>query len=323
MSKKLTLEEFTSKLNYKTQEAIEILKFDGGSKPITFRILKTGEIRTQSPASGLFKNTSGTFKPQGRIPSNKNSIQDIQREIDLKFGKNTLEVLEYNSRITPMVVRCTRCGVEKTYANAAALKSIDFGCQSCDRPNMTKEETQIEIDSLFGQGEFLILEYSRREQPITIKHKCGFIMKKRGFSKIKNMLGCPQCEKSQSKGARDIAGYLLKLGIPFETEFSFSDLRGKKFPLRFDFAVKKDNQLFCLIEFDGEGHYLKNSRYYSEDLIQADAAKNRYCSEHQIPLLRIPYWEFKRINKLILDFLTLNDYPFGEYDLSRSETLDP
>lgn len=323
MSKKLTKEEFIAKLNYKVQSAIEVLIFNGSSKPITFRILKTGEIRTQSRANELFKNTTGTFKPQGRVPTNQNTINDIQKEIDIKFGKNTLQVISYSSRTAPMTVQCTRCKMKKEYAKAASLKNIEYGCQNCDRPRMTKEETQIEIDLLFGEGEFKILQYSRRDEPILIQHKCGLVIKKRSFGKIKNMLGCPACEKAQSKGNRDISNFLLNLKVPFETEYSFIDLRGKKYPLRYDFAIKLKDKLFGLIEFDGEGHFLEKSKYHTPELIENDKKKNEYCIERNIPLLRIPYWEFKRINQLILNFLKFNDYPLGEYSSSELETLDP
>jgi len=134
--------------------------------------------------------------------------------------------------------------------------------------------------------------------PVTLKHKCGFIIKKRDMTKATSFLGCPQCEKAKSKGEKEIAGLLLKWNIPFMTEFSFKDLRGEMYPLRFDFALT--NKLM-LIEYDGEGHYNPDSKYYQNN--NNDERKNQYCSEHNIPLLRIPYWDYKKIPQLILNFL--------------------
>ena len=35
--------------------------------------------------------------------------------------------------------------------------------------------------------------------------------------------------------------------------------------------------------------------------------KNKYCEDNNIKLLRIPYWEFKNMRKIIIDFITNND----------------
>lgn len=36
-----------------------------------------------------------------------------------------------------------------------------------------------------------------------------------------------------------------------------------------------------------------------------DGIKNEYCQAKDIPLLRIPYWEFDQIESLVIDFLQL------------------
>lgn len=60
------------------------------------------------------------------------------------------------------------------------------------------------------------------------------------------------CEK-ESIGESFIKNILDSNSINFAQEFSFSDLRGDRFPLRFDFAVfNKDNKLRYLIEYNGE-----------------------------------------------------------------------
>ena len=62
--------------------------------------------------------------------------------------------------------------------------------------------------------------------------------------------------------------------------------------MRFDFYLTKENRL---IEFDGEQHFLANGGWNDENnlvLVQKrDKIKNEYALSHNIPLVRIPYWE--------------------------------
>lgn len=309
MSKKITVEEFIEKLTPITRDAIEIIEFNGSSKPLTAKILKTGEIRTWTVANQLFKVTTGTFKPKRGTVHNSFSTLDYQNMLDKKFGEGLVKVLKFESYTKPVTIECSRCGEVKEYASGAHLKQIEFACQHCDRKYTSQEEFQSEIDEIFGEDEFKIIKFERMNKEIVLKHKCGFIMPKRDCVKVRNMLGCPVCERAKSKGERDIANFLLKKNIPFTTEKSFSDLRGDKYPLRYDFAIPH-NESFLLIEYDGEGHYNPNSKYFVQN--DNDKRKDEYCLLHNLPLLRIPYWEFKNINKLILSFLKFNDYPLGE-----------
>ena len=71
--------------------------------------------------------------------------------------------------------------------------------------------------------------------------------------------------------------------------------------MRYDFFV--DNRY--LIEFDGEQHYKERARdgFWKDNydnLHKRDLEKNQYALEHNIPLIRIPYW---KINNLKLSDL--------------------
>lgn len=75
-------------------------------------------------------------------------------------------------------------------------------------------------------------------------------------------------------------------------------------PLRFDFAIWLNEKL-CLIEYDGEFHFKK---YYEEQnyetLVEHDEMKNIYAFEHNIPLLRIPFTDFSKIENRMEVFIT-------------------
>lgn len=82
----------------------------------------------------------------------------------------------------------------------------------------------------------------------------------------------------------EIEKILKKNNIKFKRQFSFSDLRDKQ-PLKFDFAIFKNNNLLFLIEYNGEQHYDKTSYYYSNILEKHDKMKIDYCGQNKIKLL--------------------------------------
>lgn len=56
--------------------------------------------------------------------------------------------------------------------------------------------------------------------------------------------------------------YLNKYNIDYICQYSFDDLIGLgNLPLKFDFAIFKNNKLFCLIELNGLQHY-KPVKYF-------------------------------------------------------------
>jgi len=74
----------------------------------------------------------------------------------------------------------------------------------------------------------------------------------------------------------------------------FADCRDVK-PLRFDFIILDQNIPIRLIEFDGEQHY-RNVEIWSdnlEDRKRKDKIKNEYAKNNLIPLIRIPFTDFK------------------------------
>lgn len=106
-------------------------------------------------------------------------------------------------------------------------------------------------------------------------------------SGMKRSCGC-----INSKGEQKILSILQKNNISYKTQFSFQELKNI-YPLRFDFAIFIDNKLHCLIEYQGEQHYDKNSLWNREN---SDNMKKEYCKENNIPLIEIPYTDFNKID---------------------------
>ena len=120
--------------------------------------------------------------------------------------------------------------------------------------------------------------------------------------------GCPRC--SESKGERKINSFLAKENISFKRQKTFNDCVNNKTGrlLSFDFYLPKYN--LC-IEYDGEYHYEPWRLYFDKseaqekynDLKYRDNLKNLYVKNNNIKLLRIPYFEFKNIDKIISSYL--------------------
>lgn len=110
------------------------------------------------------------------------------------------------------------------------------------------------------------------------------------------------CGCIKSKGEFHIASILNLNNIKYKKQYCFKELPDRFF----DFALlNQDDTIYALIEYDGEQHFNKNSKYYSEEMIRHDEEKNLFCLKNQISLYRIPYWDLKKLNN-ISDILNLS-----------------
>ena len=104
-----------------------------------------------------------------------------------------------------------------------------------------------------------------------------------------------------SKPEDTIALLLKKNKIPFEREKTFTDLRKNKY--RFDFYLPNYKGKEILLEYDGEEHfyfikYFHKSLQNFKAAKERDRIKNSFSLARGIPLYRIPYFEFKNIEKV-------------------------
>lgn len=86
--------------------------------------------------------------------------------------------------------------------------------------------------------------------------------------------------------------YLNKYNIDYICQYFFDDLIGLgNLPLKFDFAIFKNNKLFCLIELNGLQHY-KPVKYFGgneefKKRVHYDNLKINYCKANNIKLIII------------------------------------
>ena len=110
-------------------------------------------------------------------------------------------------------------------------------------------------------------------------------------------ISCGCIKREKSVGAVNITKILKENNFNFKAEVRFDDLVGKdKHPYWYDFAIYKKDKIIRLIEYDGIQHYQETwgkwkNKYTLEDQRRRDKEKNQYALSHNIPLVRIPYWE--------------------------------
>ena len=98
---------------------------------------------------------------------------------------------------------------------------------------------------------------------------------------------------SVSRGEVCAADIFNELGINYQVQKKFDD-----FDMRFDFYLPDYNMI---IECDGAQHFRSiNSDWNSDIKLQEtrarDSAKQKYCEEHNITLLQIPFWDHDALN---------------------------
>lgn len=142
-----------------------------------------------------------------------------------------------------------------------------------------------------------------RQRVYIIKcRKCGKLYEGAPVELISNrrqkgMNPC-SCWRKQSHGVDKICNILTQLKIDFIQEKTYDDLispKGSK--LRFDFYLPKYN---ILIEYDGQHHYQETFGQNQEKLLlqqQYDKLKEEWCIKNNIPLIRIPYYEYEKISE--------------------------
>ena len=114
------------------------------------------------------------------------------------------------------------------------------------------------------------------------------------------------CGCAKSKGEEKIIDILIQAQIPFITQKRFETC---VFPetnrqLVFDFYLPEQN---ILIEYDGEQHFhkIRNDRSGYEGIVLRDNYKDKWCKENNIPLIRIPYTDFTKLdNNYLMEKIT-------------------
>ncbi|MGG3891982.1 DUF2726 domain-containing protein [Metabacillus fastidiosus] len=245
----------------------------------------------------------GTRCPECRGTKKKTTEKFKQEVYDLIKDEYTV-LGDYQSNRTKIRIRHNICDYVYDVVPGNFLRGAR--CSKC--MGVKKKNTEIfkqEVFNLVEDSYLVIGEYSNTISKIKMRHEeCGFEFDV-SPNKFLNGTRCPYC--NASKGEFTIANWLKKNNIMHKPQYKFDDCKNI-LSLPFDFAVfDNKNKLKLLIEYDGEGHFepfrfSKDKNKMLEKLRETqrnDSIKNRYCENNNIPLLRIPYWEFDNIEEIL------------------------
>lgn len=176
--------------------------------------------------------------------------------------------------------------------------SLSCGCWNKERdrhyehPALRKDYTGQTINNIY-----VINKSDKKDNGATYWNckclSCGSLFTIDG-RKLGNNGGAQQysCGCVKSKGEFHIGLLLTEFGFCYHKNYEVKELPHRYF----DFAIMdKNGCLISLIEYDGEQHFNKNSKYYSEEMVKHDKEKNQFCCDNHIPLYRIPYWDFNKL----------------------------
>lgn len=269
--------------------------------------IKCGYMWNVIPASFL----RGTRCPQcyGNLRKTTETYKD---ELYSIVGDEYLLLNQYISSKTKIELLHTKCGYIWHVLPSDVLNGNR--CPECKKKYLSKLYTKshaqfvAEIYDLVGDEYKVLGKYINSKYNVLMRHnECGHEWESNtgNFLNLENR--CPRC-RNTSKGENKIREWLELNNISNISQHAFKNCKNIDV-LFFDFYIPCYN---LLVEYDGEQHYrpvnfggisdesaLENFRYTQHN----DNIKTQYCKDNDIPLLRIPYWDFDNIEQILEEWV--------------------
>lgn len=245
---------------------------------------------------------NGKIKSCGCLQKELAHKKFLENLVGQKFGR--LEVLREDyckNNNTYWVCKCD-CG-KIVSVNSKSLKNKHTqSCGCYQKEKASQANIKILIGQKFGRLTVLERDFSR-DVFWKCLCDCGNITTVKGTALTSG--NTKSCGCLNSKGELRIEDVLKTMPFKYKKQYTFSDLQGEKNLLKFDFAIFKNDKLFCLIEYQGQQHYNSLEIFGGEEQFQKqkkyDIKKQEYCKKNNIKLIEIPYWDYNKINKKYLE----------------------
>ena len=234
-----------------------------------------------------------------------NNIDFIRKANIVHHGKFDYSLVEYTNTYTKVKIICNTCN--KIFEQIPNSHLSGYGCPYCGLGNRLSntDDFKLKCKNVHGDKynyEFVDYLHSLTEVKI-LCNKCNQIFEQKPSTHLSGS-GCPKC--NESKGEIKVAQHIKEKNIKFTPQKTFQTLRNIKL-LKCDFYLEDLN---LLIEYDGKYHYKpvrgstpENKQKNLEDCQRRDKIKDEWAKANNIPLLRIPYWDYDRIEELIDAFI--------------------
>lgn len=231
--------------------------------------------------------------------------QPSEKRVDLtgkQFGElRVLEMLyRYDYKNRGKLLTCARCKCSCGKEIIVPARDLQVGhvksC-GCYRKKVMRESHRVDLTG-YRFGKLVVQEmiWGSREEGTKTKARClcdcgneKIVPVSQLRMKQTSSCGC----LGTSYGEHLIDTYLTELGVNYTRQYTFDDCVYQS-KLKFDFAIfGEDNDLKLLIEYDGAQHFSPVPFFGGEEGLEStkrrDEVKDKYCTDHRIPLLRLPY----------------------------------
>ena len=233
------------------------------------------------------------------------------QKIDLTgttFGR-LLVIAESDKIMTPngrshisWLCKC-KCGNEIIVRSDCLRNGHTVSC-GCKRKETLNQAGKNRVENLVGNiyGKLKVIRDSGNRDTSggviwECECECGNIVYVASSNLTRKKESTISCGCSKSKGELKIISVLNELQIKFVTQKRFLNCiyPDTNRQLIFDFYLL---DYHMLIEYDGEQHFhiAKNDYFNYEEVNKRDKFKNEWCKENNIPLIRIPYTDYDKIN---------------------------
>ena len=248
----------------------------------------------------------------GSVSSEENNLLTINPSLceEWDYDKNNKLPIDYTSNSGQYVWwKCKKC--DYSWNASIGSRANGNGCPCCAGKIVTLEHCLTSDNPQLAKEWHTIKNGDLTPYDVTPNsgkriwwkcNVCSHEWEAEISNRNSNKTGCPKCSKS--KGEKFIDSILNKYNIPHDSQYTFYNLRGLgggllKYDIPVFYDTNKTN-LRLLIEYDGEFHYEKQYDNDGFETLQIhDKLKDNYCIKNNIPLLRIPYWEFSNIEQIL------------------------
>lgn len=205
-------------------------------------------------------------------------------------------LVEYKKSNTKVRIICIKHGEFEITPNSHLNGRV---CQKCaGNYKYSIEDLITKYKEIFGDVyEYDFIGYKNIKSHIKVKCQNHSYFSISAESHLKGF-GCSSCGKF-SIGENEISNYLESKNIEYEKQKSFDGCVYVN-KMQYDFFIPSKN--IC-IEYDGVQHfkpieYFGGDKNFKSQLIK-DKIKSDFCKKNGIKLVRIPYYEYKNIHKIL------------------------
>lgn len=248
--------------------------------------------------------TFGNFISGKGCPYCANRVRKTQEEYENELAqkKPNIKVIgKYVGLKVKIEHECRICG-HRWEVLPDNMLHMPNGCPKCGkRAPLTQNEFIAKVYEINPNIQ-VIGEYKNHASKILFKCLCCDKEWQARPNNILNGKGCPYCKSS--KGELKIAHFLDKQGLIYEQQKKCDGCKDKHL-LPFDFYLPSKN--LC-IEYDGVQHYepctfggipMDLAVQNLESCQVRDKIKTEFCNKNGLNLLRISYFEYDNIEKIL------------------------